>query len=195
MRRKVILHLCTILLFMTLLQGCTNIAMSGVEAVYNRHSIQKSLNDQYITMKAFKTLNIDTKLFKNTHIAVATFNGEVLLAGQVPHTWQRSKAEQLVKVIPGIKQIYNLIAIENPSSSLVRMSDTWLTAKIKAKLLASDEVEANQIKVVTENGTVYLMGILSPEAAQEAVELARSTDGVERVVKIFSYVRITKTLS
>lgn len=186
-----VLHLNCLLLIICL-SGCANVAVSSAQAVYSRHSIQKNLNDQYLTMRAFKALNIDDDRFKNTNIAISTFNGEILLAGQAPEPWQRIEAEKIVKKIPDVRTTYNLITVANPSSTLKRISDAWITAKVKAKLIASNDIDATQIKVVTENGTVYLMGILPPEDAQTASQLASETAGVEKVVKIFSYLRISK---
>jgi osmotically-inducible protein OsmY len=174
--------------------GCADVAMSGAQVVYNRHSLEKNFNDQYLTMEAFKRLKIDNDSFKNANIAIATFNGEMLLAGQVPDYRQRVLAGQVVKSIPDVKEVYNLLTVANPSSTMTRISDAWITTKIKAKFLASDDLDANQIKVVTENGTVYLMGIIKPNEAQAAVDLARETAGVENVVKMFSYITISKYL-
>ena len=178
-------------------QGCaemaTDVAMTGAQAVYNQRSLQKKWKDQYISMQAFKALDIDDTRFKNTNIAIATFNGEVLLAGQAPTSWQRAEAERLIKQIPDVTKIYNLIIVSTPSSTLTRISDAWITAKVKAQMIASADVDATQIKVVTENGTVYLMGMLLPSEANAAVDIARSTDGVEQVVKMFTYLRISKS--
>lgn len=176
-------------------QGCVNVATTGAQAVYNRHSIEKSVRDQYLTMQAYQALYIDTDEFKETNIAISTYNDEMLLAGQVPNVWLRTKAETVVREVADPKHIYNLIAIRPPTSVLKRMSDAWITAKIKTKLIASNEVDATQIKVVTENGTVYLMGVVLPEQASAAVEVASNTAGVQNVVKIFSYMKISKRLN
>ncbi len=177
-----------------LLQGCLNVASTSAQAVYNRHNLEKNMIDQYITMKAYKAVKLKTNDFKDANISISTFNKEVLLAGQVPETWQKSRVEQLVRDIPNIERIYNMIHIESPSSSLTRISDSWITAKVKAKLLASEDLDASTIKVVTENGTVYLMAILKPEEADAAVDIARNTQGVQSVVKIFSYMHISKSI-
>lgn len=174
------------------LQSCMNIATTGAEAVYNRHSIQKNLHDQYLTMQAYRALYFETDKFKNANIIVSTYHGEMLLAGQTPWLWQKSRAEEIVRHNTDVEKIYNLITVKAPSSSLTRVSDAWITTKIKTKFLASNDMDASQVKVITENGTVYLMGILLPEHAEAAVDLARNTVGVQRVVKIFSYMRISK---
>jgi osmotically-inducible protein OsmY len=175
-----------------MLQGCANVAMSSAQAVYNHHSLQKNFKDQMITMRAYKALNVDNTIFKEANISVAAFHGEVLLVGQAPQHWLKMKAEKTVREIPDVTRIYNVVTIANPSSSLTRMSDAWITAKVKSKIIASDDVDGTQVKVVTENGTVYLMGMLLPSQANAAVVLASSTTGVEKVVKIFTYLRISK---
>lgn len=183
------------LLFVFSLQACVNVATTGAQAVYNHHSIEKSLKDQYLSMKAYQSLYFDTDEFKDTNIAITTYNDEMLLAGQAPEKWQREKAEQIVRENTGVKTLYNLISLDSPSSTLTRVSDAWITTKVKGKLIASTEIDATQIKVVTENGTVYLMGVLLPEHASIAVDLARNTDGVQSVVKIFSYMKISKHIA
>lgn len=176
------------------LAGCVNVATTGAQAFYNHHSIQKSINDQMTTLHVYQALNDKTGDFKDVNISVATYNREVLLAGQVRHEWQKTKLDDIVKNMPNVQHVYNLVTVSNPSSALTRISDAWLTAKVKAKLIASADVDATQIKVMTENGTVYLMGILQPEEAQAAADVARNTAGVQSVVKVFSYINITRTL-
>lgn len=185
-------RLSLLLLVIPVLTACTNVAMTGASAVYNRHGIEKNVHDQYLTMQAFKSLKVKTDDFKNANITVATFHDEILLAGQAPETWQKEKAEAIVKKITGVRVVYNQIQLGSPSSSLTRMSDAWITAKIKTKMLASDDLDGSQIKVVTENGNVYLMGTLLPQEADAVVEIARTTSGVTSVVKVFSYIKITK---
>jgi osmotically-inducible protein OsmY len=187
MKKTVLLAMCL------LLQACTNVAMTGAQAVYNHHSLQKNFSDQYTTLQAYQEFNKHGDLFKGTNITVSTFNGEVLLAGQVPTMRQRFRAEQIVKSLPNVDEVHDVLAISNPTSTLTRVSDIWITTKVKTKLLASDDVDATQVKVVTENGTVYLMGILKPSEAQAAVDVAIDTDGVNSVVKIFKYMRISRS--
>lgn len=183
--RVLIIALMPILLF-----GCLDAATTGASAVYNQHSLKKVFKDQNMTREAYSALQIDEDRFKDANIAIATFNGDVLLAGQAPYAWQPKQAEAIVKKVTQAKRVFNLVKVTSPSSSLQRISDTWVTAKVKARLMASDDIDSTQIKVVTENGIVYLMGILTPAEADVAVDLTRTTDGVARVVKIFSYVEI-----
>ncbi|OGT36987.1 MAG: hypothetical protein A3F11_09110 [Gammaproteobacteria bacterium RIFCSPHIGHO2_12_FULL_37_14] len=180
-----------LLILLIHLQGCLNAAMTSAQAFYNRHGLQKNLNDQYITIQAYQALNSNSQ-FKDANIAIATYNNEVLLVGQTPQFWQKAEAERIVKQIPDVERIYDTITIASPSSTLTRISDSWITTKIKAKLLVSADVDATKVKVVTENSTVYLMGILLPDEASAALDLANATDGVVNVVNLFSYINITR---
>lgn len=183
----------TIAIFMCVnIQGCMQVASTGASCVYNRHGLEESFNDQYKTYCAYRALDKCPKDFKNTNISLTTYHGEILIAGQVPESWQRNKVETLVKSVPDIDRVYNLLTISSPSSSLTRVSDAWITSKIKTKLLASNDVDASKVKVITENGTVYLMGILQTCEADAAVDIASNTDGVARVVRVFSYMKISK---
>lgn len=192
MRKKLFFKLSFLTICAIFISSCFNVATTGAQAVYNRHSLEKNLNDQYITLQAYQALNYKTDEFKNANISIATFNGEVLIAGQVPEAWQRDKAGQIVKDIPNVNEIHNWLDISTPTSTLIRVSDAWITSKIKSKLIASEDVDATTVKVVTEAGVVYLMGTLTPDEANAAVDIAKNTDGVQQVVKIFSYMQVTK---
>ncbi|HSW69734.1 MAG TPA: BON domain-containing protein [Gammaproteobacteria bacterium] len=188
-------NLLTSSLMIIFLQSCAmNAAVTGAQAVYNRHSIKSTLNDHYITMKSERKIYVDTDRFQNTNVSVASFNGVVLITGQVENTAQRLEIEDIVKNIPGasIREIHNAVILSNSASSLTKISDAWITTKIKSKLIAMDDIDPDQIKVITENGVVYLMGIIPHEQAEIAVDIAKMTEGVQSVVKVFSYIQISK---
>ena len=187
------IRLILILLTCSFLQSCMNAAVSSAQAVYNRHTIQTTLNDHYVAMKSEREIYLDNNRFQNTHVSVSSFNGVVLLAGEVPEPEQKQEIEQIVKKISEADEIHNLITITPPISPLIQLSDTWITTKIKSKLIATNGVDPGQIKVITENGTVYLMGIIPREQAAIAIDLARTTEGVQDVVTIFGYLQISKT--
>lgn len=177
------------------LSGCMNAAVSGAQAVYNRHSLQKGMKDQATTFNASRRLErTDQRLFKDANLSITTYNGEVLLLGQVPNEDQRLEAEAAIREMPGVNRVYNMVEIASPSSPLTRVSDSWITTKIKAQILASNDIDATQVKVVTENSVVYLMGILPPNQANTVLDIASNTDGVRKVIKMFSYIKITKTV-
>lgn len=175
-----------------LLSACMDVATTGASAIYNRHAWQKNINDQLITLRTYRSLFDTTKDFKDSNITVAALNGEVLLAGQVPQEWQKHRAEQLTKRIPNVLEVHNYLTIASPSSSITRVSDTWITTKVKSHMMLSEDFDATQLKVITENGTVYIMGMLFEDEAKSAVEIAKNTYGVQDVVKVFSILHATR---
>lgn len=168
------------------------IAISSAQAVYDRNNIQKKLDDNYTTMQAYREIYLKTDEYKDTHVAISTFNDSIIITGQTPQLQQKQQITHLVKNLAGEKKVYNFAELASPSSALTRASDTWITSKIKAKLIATNNIDPSKIKVVTENGTVFLMGIVPREDAETAIDIAQNTSGVQSVVKIFSYLEITK---
>lgn len=168
------------------------IAVSGAQAVYDRHNIQKKLDDNYTTMQAYRAIYLKTDKYQNTHVAIATYNNSVIITGQTPESGQKEEITQLVQNLAGERKVYNFSEIASPSSLITRASDTWITSKIKFKLIATNNIDPTKIKVVTENGTVFLMGVIPKADAETAVDIAQHTSGVQGVVKIFSYLEIAK---
>lgn len=184
--------LLTILGITLLLQSCIFVAgaaagAAAVAVVYDHRSIEKIAQDTKIASRAAEKIRAVPDLRDNTHISVTCFNQVVLLTGEATTPEYRQQAEELVKADPRIKRIYNQITIKGPTSSLSRASDSWITAKIKTQMLATKGLKSGTIKVVTENGTVYLMGIVSHYQADITVNIARQVSGVQKVVKIFQY--------
>ncbi len=125
--------------------------------------------------------------FKSAHLVVVSYNGIVLLAGQVSSENLRAKAENLANALPKVRRVHNELEIRGPISYLARSNDSWLTGKVKSKLLAAKNAPARRVKVVTENGVVYLLGLLPRAQAEPVVEVARSVYGVQKIVKVFEY--------
>jgi osmotically-inducible protein OsmY len=174
-----------------LLQSCFFAAgaaagAAAVAVVYDHRKLEKIIMDNQITHVAANKINADPD-FKQSHIEIACFNQIVLLVGQTPTAELRQKAEEIVRTVPNVNRIYNQITVRSPTSSMIRASDTWITTKIKTQLLATKGMQSGTIKVVTENGTVYLMGIVSKEQADIAATIASQVTGVQRVMKIFLY--------
>ena len=172
------------------LQACVAAFVAGAAAgglvVYDKRDLMTMNEDNSIRHQLTLKL-IGDPAFQNSHIVVASFNHVVLLAGQAPDPSLRVKAEQIAYTIPKVARVYNEIVITSPSSMMTRSSDAWITAKIKTEMLTKKGLRSSQIKVVTENGTVYLMGHVSHEQADLAVNIARRVSGTQQVVKIFQY--------
>jgi osmotically-inducible protein OsmY len=186
------LYLNIIVMISSLISGCMGMAVSGAQAVYNRNALQNTFNDHYIDMQVNQAIFWGCKDFKESNIAFNTFNTEVLLTGQAPSKRLKEKLTQIASKINGVSEVHNFTEISTPSSALVRVSDGWITAKIKTQLIADNAINPDKIKIVTENGSVYLMGIVLPETAEEAIDIARATSGVQNVVSLFSFIKISK---
>jgi len=174
------------------LQGCFFIAgaaagAAAVAVVYDHRKIEKILLDERIAKNAADKLRANEELHNNSHIEVNCFNQQVLLTGETTTPEFREEAEEIVQSVPDIKRVYNQISIKGPASALTQASDSWITAKIKTQMLATKGMQSSTIKVVTENGTVYLMGSVTRDQADIAVSIARQISGVQRVMKIFQY--------
>lgn len=184
--------LISIIVIALSLQGCIFVAgaaagAAGVAVVYDHRKLEKILLDEKLAKNASAKLQQNSNIKENSHVEVTCFNQVVLLTGQANNADTRQEAEDIVRSVPEIKRIYNQIAIKRAASSLTRASDSWISTKIKTEMLATKGLKSGTIKVVTENGTVYLMGTVNRDQADIAVDIARQVQGVQRVMKIFQY--------
>lgn len=189
---KKILSLVVLALFC--LNGCVPAILVAVGAtaggaiVYDKRSFSTMKSDQHATHVAQYWIDSDQELKGHSHISVSVFNHVALLAGQAQTEQLRERAYKIMKKVDGVKRIYNAITISGSTSELQRASDTWITGKVKSVLLATPGLKSNDLKIVTENGVVYLMGSISRQQADVATKAARHVSGVTKVVKIFEYV-------
>lgn len=182
------------------LQGCIFVVgaaagAAAIAAVYDHRTIELTLADNKLASKITDKINKISTLKYDSHIEVTVFNNVVLLTGETPNASDREKAGEIAKTIAGDARIYNQISIQGPTSSLTRTSDSWITTKVRSQMLANESLKSSTIKVITENGTVYLMGIVKRQQADIAVNIARDVSGVQRVVKIFDYENQPQTQS
>jgi osmotically-inducible protein OsmY len=122
-----------------------------------------------------------------SHIVVSSYNGVILLAGQTPRNELKSIAGQAAQRVEGVHKVHNELQIQQPSSLLARSNDSLLTTKIKTQMLTDSGVPGSRIKVVTENGIVYLMGIVSRQEANAASNVVQGVAGVQKIIKLFQY--------
>ncbi len=173
------------------LSGCALVAVGGVTTVAtvaaDRRTPGTVLEDQTIEIKAGQALNSDPDLKTQAHWNVTSYDTVVLLTGEAPTEAMRQRAGELVKSVDKVKYVYNEMTIAAPSSLVARTSDTYVTSKVKTKLLADKQLTGMEIKVVTEKGVVYLMGIVSRAESEIATNIVRTTSGVQKVVKLFQY--------
>jgi len=174
------------------LPGCSSIlAVSTAEPIQEnpgKRTLGSIIDDEIIETKTLVNIRKTDDQFAQAHIVVTSYNGIVLLAGQVGSAPLRQQAAKVAAAIPKVQRVYNELTVAGSTSGLARSNDAWITAKIKSKMLAKSAIPGARIKVVTENGTVYLLGLLSKEEGDRAAELARKTAGVQKVVRIFEYI-------
>ena len=178
------------------LQGCIFVAgaaagAAAIAVAYDHRTIKHTLDDTNIANKVSDKLSRVQELRQNSHFDVTVFNGVVLLTGQTPSRQARLQAGEIAKSTKNVYKVYNQISIQAPTSALTRTSDSWITTKIRTEMLGTRNLKSSSIKIITENGTVYLMGIVTKEQADIAVDIARKVSGVQKVIKIFEYKKPT----
>ena len=173
------------------LHGCAPLVVAGgataVIAAQDRRTVGSFIDDETIEWKAVTAINAVESLKKEVHINVTSVNGTALLTGEAPTIELRDGVLTQVRGVPGVRRTVNEIRIGPPSTLADRSNDSWLTGKIKTRLVGVENLQSAQIKVVTENAVVYLMGLVKKDEAESATEAARQVGGVQRVVKLFEY--------
>ncbi|MCZ6709125.1 MAG: BON domain-containing protein [Gammaproteobacteria bacterium] len=144
-------------------------------------------DDEVIESMVKREIRNSNPAFNSAHLVAVSYNGIVLLAGQVESASLKIDAQEAAERIEKARAVHNELEVSGPISYVARTADAWLTTKVKAKLLADKHTEASKVKVVTENGVVYLMGLLPRSEADAAVEVARRVFGVQKIVKVFEY--------
>lgn len=188
----VLSRLITLTLTALLLHGCAAPLLvaggaAGATLANDRRTPSAFMNDQKIELRINKTLSSDSSLADDSHLSVTSFDGIVLLTGQVRHQAQLDRIVTLMEKENGIKRLHNEVHVATPTSMQTRSEDTWLTTRVKSEMLKQKSLNALQIKVITENGVVYLMGMVSHAEARAAANTAQSVMGVKGIVTVFEY--------
>ncbi len=174
------------------LGGCSTLigatTEDSIQLDPGKRTLGAFIDDEQIETIAQVNLDKASPALKQSHINVTSFNGVALITGQVANSDLRQLAGSTVSAIKNVRQVHNELQIQGKTSLLARTNDTWLTTKVKSRLLGNKDVDSGRIKVVTEYGVVYLMGLMSRIEADQAAEVARTTGGVQKVVKAFEYI-------
>ncbi|MFV8782245.1 BON domain-containing protein [Microbulbifer sp. SA54] len=185
---KLFLASCTI----ALLGGCATVLDAThdgpIQPDPGERTFGTYIDDQQLETITKVNIGKAHPALKAANIDVTSFNGVILLTGQVPDNELRNLAGRTAQQAHSVRQVYNEIQVRGTTSVLARTSDTWLTAKVKGVLLADKEIDSSRIKIITENGVVYLMGLLTRQEAENAAEVARTVGGVQKVVKAVEYI-------
>ena len=176
--------LLSILLVITMMSGCQSTGGS----MFGSNKSKKSGNffsDQSVIMNVSKALSQEKELWRNSHISVLHHNKSLLLVGQTNSHEHRERSSRIASNTDGVDKIYNQIKIGKTISYAQRAKDSWITTQIKAKYFANKNIGFGEVKVLTENNRVYLMGTLAPKYQEIAVKIATEIDDVQEVLKIF----------
>lgn len=172
------------------LSSCVAV-VAGVAAgviVYDKRSVSVLEHDARIFHVVHKALVTDPR-FHDSRVVVISFNQVVLLVGQTPAASLKVLAEKVAQNTANVRRVYDEISIGYPISVSTRTKDSFITGQVRSHMLNKKGLESGSIRVVTENGVVYLMGIATQEQARLAVDVARKVKGVHKVVKVFQYIR------
>lgn len=173
-----------------LLHGCAAVAVGGAAAgsvmvAQDRRTVGTMTEDEGIELKA--TSRIRERYKDGIHVNVTSYNRTVLLTGEVPDAGARAEVERIARGVENVRGVYNEVIVAGVSSYTARSNDAILTSKVKGRFLDANKFNTLHVKVVTENGVVYLLGLVSKQEAADATEIARTTSGVQKVVRVFEY--------
>jgi osmotically-inducible protein OsmY len=173
------------------LQGCVpavavGVGAAGVMMAQDRRSTDAYIDDQKIESKA--AMLIDNQINSVMHVNVTSFNYRVLISGEVPDDATRAEIDKIVSGIDKVRDVNDELAVSPISSLASRSNDGLITSNVKLRFMNNPLFNADHIKVVTENGTVYLMGLVKHAEADASSEIASTTQGVQRVVRMFDFI-------
>lgn len=172
------------------LTGCVPVAAvgvgTGVLVFSDRRPTETFIADEAIETRAGNRIN--EKFGDRAHVNVTSYNRAVLLTGEVPSDTAKAEAEKLAAAVPNVRAITNELLVAGPSAYGARGNDSYVTSKVKARFVDANKFAPNHVKVVTEGGTVFLLGLVTQRESDAAVEIARTTGGVQKVVRVFDII-------
>jgi osmotically-inducible protein OsmY len=183
--------IATICVAAILLSGCVPLMIAGAAGgtalvVADRRSAGAQVDDEAIELKIAN--NVGSGFGDRVHVNVTSYNGVVLLTGEVPTQDLVGQIGEIARTTPKVRKVDNEIGVMPVSSVGTRANDSYITSKVKARFVEANKFPANRVKVVTEREVVYLMGLVTRAEADAAAQIAASTSGVIRVVKLFEYI-------
>lgn len=183
-----------VLISALLLQGCVGAVVVGSAAVATKtasdpRSVGTQVDDGTLELRVNNAINKDNQLDKEARIGVTAYQGKVLLTGQAPNTEMATRAKQIALGVDGTTEVYNEIRQGEPIGLGTASSDTWITTKVRSQLLGSDQVKSSNVKVTTENGEVFLLGLVTEREGKAAADIASRISGVKHVTTAFTLLK------
>ena len=162
--------------------------VTGIDLYMERRTLSRNIDDNALELKLRKDFHSDEVLGSEVNVSVTIINGIVLLTGEVHKDNQRKRAEELARSYIDTREVVNELELSGKTNLNSRANDSYITGKVKTTLLRADGVPSTNIKVVTERGKVYLLGLVTKEEAAAAVKATQSVNGVTHIVKVFEYI-------
>jgi osmotically-inducible protein OsmY len=192
MNRKIATSLACLALAAPLLQGCFPLAVTTMSAAAlmaaDRRSTGMYVEDEAIEWRFLDAVQKDSR---GAHVNAASYNRRVLLTGEAPTEDEKARLEKVARGVQNVREVINELTVGSVTSTTSRGNDALITSNVKTRMLNNDgKFSVNHVKVITENGAVYLLGLVTQSEADAAVEIARNTSGVQRVVKVFEYITL-----
>lgn len=176
-----------------LLQGCVAAAIGGAavagatKIATDPRSMGTQIDDETLESRVSSAIKKDQQIKSEARVSVTAYSGRVLLTGQVPNENLHEVANSLAKGVQNVNDVYNEVRV-GPKVDFAQISkDSWITSQIKSKMLVDSKVKTSDVKVVTENNEVFLMGNVTQDQGNAAAEIARNVAGVTKVIKVFNY--------
>jgi osmotically-inducible protein OsmY len=181
----------------TVLNGCFTLAAGGIAAtalsVEDRRTTGIQVEDEGIEWRALNVLGEKFRDNNAVHLNVTSYNRQVLVTGEVPDDATKKQVETLVQSVANVRRVVSEVVVGQVSTLTARGGDTVITAQVKSRLVGNNVVNPIHVKVVTESGVVFLKGLVTREEGAAAVDVARTTRGVLRVVTAFEYVVVSRS--
>lgn len=162
-------------------------AAGGAMVATDERGARTIIDDQIIESRAKDKIYSDPEVAKKIHINITSYNGVVLLSGEALNESLRTRAVDIVRYMDNVRRVYDEIRIANLSDLNSRTNDGLITSRVKTKMITTSGFKSSHVKITTEDGTVYLMGLVTRQTGHQAAEIARNISGVKRVVKLFEY--------
>ena len=162
--------------------------ITSINLHLDRRTIGRNIDDNTLELKLRRDFRADEQLGKIVNLSITVINGIVLLTGEVPTDDQRQHAQKIAESYTETRKVVNEIELAGKTNLNSRVNDSYLTSKVKLKLLNAENVPSTNIKVITERGKVYLLGLVTPDEAEAAIKIAQSVRGVAHIVKVFEYI-------
>jgi len=184
-------RLLAIGLLLALLTGCGPAivigAAAGASVAHDRRTVGAIVDDRNIELKVGSALMGDSELREKTHINITSMNGVLLLTGEAETAELRDRVLQITRAVNGVRRVTNEMRVAEPSPISHRSLDALITSAVKSRLAVTRDFDPTRVTVITEDSTVYLMGLVTRAEGDTAADRAATIDGVQHVVKVFEY--------